>query len=185
MTKRMTRIESRIHMLVGNLTLVGAFVAAGYGLMEFNASAPGPSGARANNVPPGSGVVVHSELIQLWLPETLLVLARDAFPRPVAETTEELKSALGRGGQENLWYAMTIRGHQANHGASDISFIRFPCRESEHLRELNEVLATVSRSSLDPTSQDDPAAIVRIIPEGMSQQEWMSQYIDQHSPVVE
>ena len=95
-------------------------------------------------------MIVRSEVIHLWLPEVLVDPARREFPALVARTHQELKKALERRGQEDLSYAITVRGHQANHGAADISFIRYPYREPENLQELIDVLAKHSRRELLP-----------------------------------
>ncbi len=159
--------------LAGNLMVVVVFVEMAIGLTQFDALAPRPSGAREFSDPPGSGVIVRSEVIHLWLPEILVDPARHDLPAPVALTHQELKKALERRGQENLWYAITVRAHQANHGAADISFIRYPYREPENLQELRDVLATVAGSPTRHSSAEYPAAIVHIMPAGMSKREWL------------
>jgi hypothetical protein len=159
--------------LVGNVMIVVLFLTTAIGLTQFDALAPRPSGALEFSDPPGSGVIVRSEVIHMWLPEILADPARQEFPALVARTHQELKKMLERGGQENLWYAITVRGHQANHGASDISFIRYPYREPENLQELMDVLATVAGRPPRHPSADYSAAVVQIMPEGMSQREWL------------
>ena len=159
--------------LVGDLMIVIVFMATAIGLTHFNAVTPRPSVAPEFSDPPGSGLIVRSEVIHLWLPETLVDPARHDFPALIARTHQELKKALERRGQENLWYAITVRGHQVNHGAADISFIRYPYRKPENLQELMDVLATVAGSPPRHPSADYSAAIVHIVPVGMSQREWL------------
>jgi hypothetical protein len=159
--------------LVGNVMIVVLFLTTAIGLTQFDALAPRPSGALEFSDPPGSGVIVRSEVIHMWLPEILADPAGQEFPALVARTHQELKKVLEREGQERLWYAITVRGHQANLGASDISFIRRPYREPEHFQELMDVLATVAGSPPCHPSADYSAAIVHIIPEGMSRREWL------------
>jgi hypothetical protein len=177
MPKPITMIDlplgSLFSRLVGNLTIVVVFVTTAIGLTQFDAFAPRPSGALEFSDPPGSGVIVRSEVIHLWLPEILVDPTRHEFPVLVARTHQELKKALERGGQENLWYAITVRGHQANHGAADISLIRYPYREPENFQELIDVLATVAGSPHCRSSADYSAAIVHIMPAGMSRREWL------------
>ncbi len=159
--------------LVGNVMIVVVFLTTAIGLTQLDALAPRPSGALEFSDPPGSGVIVRSEVIHMWLPEILADPARQEFPALVARTHQELKKMLERGGQENLWYAITVRGHQANLGAADISFIRRPYREPENFQELMDVLAAVAGSPPCHPSADYSAAIVHIIPAGMSRQEWL------------
>ena len=159
--------------LVGNVMIVVVFLTTAIGLTQFDALAPRPSGALEFSDPPGSGVIVRSEVIHMWLPEILADPARQEFPALVARTHQELKKMLERGGQENLWYAISVRGHQANLGAADISFIRRPYCEPENFQELMDVLATVAGNPPCYPSADYSAAIVHIIPAGMSRREWL------------
>jgi hypothetical protein len=177
MPKRITMIDLPLGVLlsriVGNLIIVVVLVTTAFGLAQFDALAPRPSGALEFSDPPGSGVIVRSEVIHLWLPEILVDPARHEFSALVARTHQELKKAFERRGRENFWYAITIRGHQANHGAADISFIRYPYREPENLQELMDVLAAVAGRPPRHPSADYSAAIVHIMPAGMSQREWL------------
>jgi hypothetical protein len=159
--------------LVGNVMIVVVFLTTAIGLTQLDALAPRPSGALEFSDPPGSGVIVRSEVIHMWLPEILADPARQEFPALVARTHQELKKMLERGGQENLWYAITVRGHQANLGAADISFIRRPYCEPENFQELMDVLATVAGNPPCYPSADYSAAIVHVIPAGMSRREWL------------
>ena len=132
--------------LAGNLMIVVVFVTTAIGLTQFDAVVPRPSAAPEFSDPPGSGLIVRSEVIRLWVPETLVDPARHEFPALVARTHQELKKVLERRGQENLWYAITVRAHLANHRAEDSSFIRYPYRQPEYLPELMDVLTTVAGS---------------------------------------
>jgi hypothetical protein len=160
--------------LVGNLMIVVMVVATAIGLTQFGALAPRPSGAVEFSAPPGSGVIVRSEVAHLWVPEILVDSALHELPALSAQTHQELKKALERRGQENLWYAITLRGHQVNHGATDISFIRYPYREPENLQELMDVLAAAAGNPPRHPSADYSAAIVHIMPAGMSEREWLA-----------
>jgi hypothetical protein len=160
--------------LAGNLMIVVLLVTTAIGLTRFGAVVPRPSGAPEFSDPSGSGVIVRSEVIHLWLPETLVDPTRREFPALVARTHQELKKTLELRGQENLWYAITVRGHQVNHGVLDISFIRYPYREPDKLQELMDVLAAVAGSPPRHPSADYSSAIVHIIPAGMSQREWLT-----------
>ena len=150
MPERVTTIDfplgALFRRLAGNLMIVVVFVTAAIGLTQFDAVAPRPSAAPEFSDPPGSGLIVRSEVIRLWVPETLVDPARHEFPALVARTHQELKKVLERRGQENLWYAITVRAHQANHRAEDISFIRYPYRQPENLPELMDVLTAVAGS---------------------------------------
>jgi hypothetical protein len=177
MPKRIGTVDFRLgalfSRLAGNLMIVVVFAPIAIGLAHSNAVVPQPGAAPELSDAPGSGVIVRSEVIHLWLPETLADLARSESPALGARTHQELKKALEQRGQQNLWYAITVRGHQVNHGASDISFIRYPYRQPEYLQELMDVLAIVAGSAPRLPSADYSAAIVHIMPAGMSRREWL------------
>jgi hypothetical protein len=159
--------------LAGNLMIVVVFVTAAIGLTQFGAVAPRLSAAPEFSDPPGSGLIVCSDVICLWVPETLVDPVGHELPANVARTHQELKTLLERRGQENLWYAITVRAHQVNHRTEDISYIRYPYRQPEYLPELIDVLTAVSGSPPGRPSADYSSAIVHIVPGGMSEREWL------------
>jgi hypothetical protein len=159
--------------LIGNLMIVVVFVTTAIGLMHFNAVIPQSGAEQELNGPPGAGVIVRSQVIHLWLPEILVDPTRTECPALVGQTHQELKKALECREQQNLWYAITVRGYQVNHLAGDISFIRYPYREPEHFQELTDVLATAAGSPPRHPSADYSAAVVNIMPAGLSRREWL------------
>jgi hypothetical protein len=177
MPKRITTIDFPLgalwRRLVANSMVVIVFVATAFGLMRWSAVVPQPSAPPEFSDTPGSGLIVRSEVVHLWLPETLADLARTETRAIEARTHQELKKALERRGLEKLWYAITVRGHQVNHERSDISFIRYPYRQPESLQELLDILAIVVGSPPREPSADYSAAKVSIIPAGMSRREWL------------
>jgi len=56
--------------------------------------------------------------------------------------------------QDDLWYALSIRGHQANGGFADITFIRRPYTDSECFPELLNVLAMAAGNPPDYPTVD-------------------------------
>jgi hypothetical protein len=176
MPKRITTVDFSVgalfRWLVGNLIVV-VFVATAIGLMHFNAVVPQPGAAPEFNDPPSSGVIVRSEVIHVWLPETLVDPAQHDFQALVARTHQEPKKALERRGQENLWYAITFRAYLANGRSDYMSFIRHPYRQLNHLQELTDIVATVAGIPPRNPSADYSAAVVHIMPARMSQREWL------------
>ena len=73
-------LDALFRRLVGNLMIVVVFVTTAIGLTQFDAVVPQPSAAPEFSDPPGSGVIVRSEVIHLWLPETLVDPARQRVP---------------------------------------------------------------------------------------------------------
>jgi hypothetical protein len=175
MPERVTTIAPPLNALfrrlAGELMIVVMVVTAAIGLTQLSAVTLRPGAAPEFSDPPGSGLIVGSEVIRLWLPETLVAPAGHKFPALVAQTHQELKAVLQRRGQENLWYAITVRTHLADQRVEDISFIRYPYRQPECLPELVDVLDAVAGSPPHRPSADHAAAIVRIVPAEMSQRE--------------
>jgi hypothetical protein len=131
--------------------MVVAIVGMGIGSSRLQFPATWPSGGLESAECGGSGLIVEHEILHVWLPSIFIANAANQCPYSVASTHQELRSFLERRGQENLWYAVTIRGHQANGGMADITYIRYPYRESADFREFCEVLA---RAAGDPTPHD-------------------------------
>ena len=177
MPERVTKIDfprgALIRRLAGKLMILFMFVTAAIGLTQFGAMAPQSIAAPESSDPPGSGLIVCSEVIRLWVPESLVDPARHELPALAAQTHQELKKVLGRRGMENLRYAITVRTHQANHRTEDISYIRNPYRQPEYFPELMDVLTAVAESPSRDPSADHSAAIVHIVPAGMSEREWL------------
>jgi hypothetical protein len=100
----------------------------------------GPGRARDSALQSGSGVIIGSEATAVWLPESLIELARERRDSLRALTYEELRTALQRRGQQDLWYVLTLRVHQADQGVTEISYIRRPYRDIDDFGELVEIL---------------------------------------------
>ena len=130
--------------------MVVTIVVIGIGLSRLQFPATWPSGGLESTERGGSGLIVEHETLHVWLPPIFIALAATSA-NSVAPTHQELRSFLERRGQQNLWYAVTIRGHQVNGGMADITFIRYPYREAENFWEFREILA---RAAGDSTSQD-------------------------------
>jgi hypothetical protein len=124
--------------------MVFLLVAPVIGFTWLDSRASRPSQVLEPDDKPGSGVTVRAEVLQLWLPETLIELAGHRPESLVPQTHHELQSSLERRRQEKLWYALTTRGYQVNGGIADITFIRHPYWAPQHFQEFLDVLATVA-----------------------------------------
>jgi hypothetical protein len=114
---------------------------------------------------PGAGIAVRSEPIHLWLPRTLTELAQRQSQSRVVRTHEELRRFLELEGREDLWYALTARGHQVNGQFVDITVIRRPYDDAPHFPELLAILATVAGDPPRHPDADFSRASVHIIAE--------------------
>jgi hypothetical protein len=101
---------------------------------------------------PGSGIIVRSEVLRLWLPQTLIELAkRQTLPSRI-RTHEELQRTLECLCQRDVWYALTARAHKVNGERVDLTTIRWPYRDSRYFPELLDVLALAAgEPPSDPT----------------------------------
>src|SRR5262249_26290984 len=93
--------------------------------------------------PPGSGIVLRTEVSHICIPQAFHERARhkEAGP-PVDRTPEELQTYLRRNGWRAAWYALTYGGHQVNGGFGEITQIRRLNEAADHCDELQTVMAT-------------------------------------------
>jgi hypothetical protein len=127
-------------------------------------------GPEADNQPDG-GIVVRSELRQIWLPVTLTELAEQQSRAPVVRDHAGLKRLLEVRDQRDLWYALTARAHQVNGGFADITVIRRPYHDPEYFPELLAVLATAAGDPPRDSDTDFSTASIHIIAEELARRE--------------
>lgn len=113
----------------------------------------------------GGGIIDRSGVLRLWLPQTLIELARRQSQFPVVQTHQELQRFLELEGGKKLWFAMTVRGHQVNGKTVDITFIRWPHEDPRLFPELLHVLATTAGNPPRHSNLDFSKASVHIIAE--------------------
>ena len=130
-----------------------------------------PSRLPESDDKPGSGVTVRAEVLHLWMPETLIDLAGHQPLSSVVQTHDELPTSLERRGKEKLWYALTTRGHQVNGGIADITIIRHPYRDPQHVQEFLDVLATVAGNPPSYPTKHYSGAEVHVLPVEVSERE--------------
>jgi hypothetical protein len=92
----------------------------------------------------GGGVIVRSEVLDLWLPDTLTTLAQRRSQSGIIRSHEELQQFLELEDRKDVWYALTVRGHQVDGGFSDVTVIRWPYDDRCHFPRLQAILATVA-----------------------------------------
>ncbi len=120
---------------------------------------------------PGSGIDIRVEVVDIWLPVTLIDLARKPSASCVPQSHQELRTLLERSGQQNLWFALSTRHYQINGGVAVITYIRRPCFEPENFRELLNVLAIEAGNPLLDLSLFDSGCSVHILPKEMEERE--------------
>lgn len=119
----------------------------------------------------GGGIMVRSQVLHIWLPEPLADPSACEVRPDAVPSDRELRGILERRGYQDLFYAISYRIYQANADTADVSFIRFPYREPESLREFLAILAwRVGRPDRDWDGVF-AGATVHILPAKVSRQE--------------
>jgi hypothetical protein len=128
----------------------------------------GPPGeAPAPQGPPGSGIVLRTEVTAIWMPRALRALARHQAGPPADSSPEELQTYLARNGWGVAWYALTYRGHQVNGESGEITQIRRLSEAADHLGELQAVMAKAAGRSPRFEGGDPSHARVEVIPDAL------------------
>jgi hypothetical protein len=124
------------------LGLIGA-LAIGSNWLNVCAGQPNRSGDVAVDDTPGAGIIVDTEVVRLWLPESVIDLAAQKSEFTRARVHQELCTGLECQEENHLWYALTIRCYQTDGRAVEITSIRRPCvMDAPSFTEFLDVLAT-------------------------------------------
>jgi hypothetical protein len=113
----------------------------------------------------GAGIIVRSELVLVWLPETRTGLVQRLSRSRALQSHEELRRALEREENRDLWYALTTRTEQVDGEFADLTVIRRPYDDALHFVEFLDVLATVGGNPPRRPDADFSKANVRLIAE--------------------
>jgi hypothetical protein len=138
-------------------------VAAAIALARLNSGVISPSRAVEAADQPGSGVAVRTNVEHIWLPKTLLDMARHQPISTVAEGYKDMGPLPKPPGREKLWYALGTRIHQKNGRDDHITYIRHPYGEPERFPEFLKVLATASGGSPSGSTSSFSEAEVHIL----------------------
>jgi hypothetical protein len=120
---------------------------------------------------PGAGIIVHSELLRLWLPQELTDLSKRQPQSLVVRTHEEMQRLLETPDRRRLWYALTFRVRQLNGKVVDLTFIRRPHDDPRHFPEFLDILATAAGNPPRGPDADYSKASVSIIAQESSERE--------------
>jgi hypothetical protein len=138
-------LTTRILAALGSNLFMGFVIAAGAtGLVQFafDVTRPEPvldSAQGLEDVAEG-----RFEVQRIWLPKTLVELARSPSRHEVTRTHGEFQRFLERRHEERLWYAYATRVYQRNGKFSDCAYIRQPYRDEFLFSELCGFLAGVA-----------------------------------------
>jgi hypothetical protein len=125
------------------------------------------AGAPDADTPPGSGIVVHTEITAVWLPRALVDQARGGSGLPVVRSPDELRTCLERNGWPDPWYALTSRGYQVNGQCSEWTQIRWLTQAADYPDELQAVMATAAGRPRRCEETDFTYARIEVIPDSL------------------
>jgi hypothetical protein len=145
-------------ILMGTL-IVGAWVA----LSRLAPDTNHPAHEQEPSVDVEARRVIRSEVRHIWLPETLIELKQRGSPPRFPETHAELCRVLKLEKLESVWYALTMRGHHAGGGFSDVTVVRRPYDESLYFAELLGVVATAAGDLPNDPESDFSTATIQVI----------------------
>jgi hypothetical protein len=128
---------------------------------------------------PGSGIIIRSEIVGLWLPALMSDLLERGASSASFESHEALKQFLAACGRTELWYSTTVRSHRADGGTFDCSFVRVPYLEPDSFPEFLSILETSLPENAEVGTEVEPDSqiLVRTIPpmlERLDRQEVMA-----------
>ncbi len=113
-------------------------------------------------------LIERIEVRRVWLPGTLIALARHQSRSPMIRDHRELQQFLEFQNLEHLSYAITIRMYTDKGKFAECTCIRYPYEQSCHLGELMNVLATAAGNRpprFELFDWDWSNAFVRVVPE--------------------
>jgi hypothetical protein len=125
------------------------------------------AGAPDPDSPAGSGIVVHTEIVAVWLPRALLDQARERCGLPVVRSPDELRTCLEQDGWPDPWYALTCRHYQVNGQCSEMTQIRWLIQTADHLDEFQAVMATAARRPPRFEGSDISHPRIEVIPDAL------------------
>jgi hypothetical protein len=124
-----------------------------------------PAETPAAEEPPGSGIILRTEVITIWVPRALREMARQWAGPLVDYPPEHVQIYLARNGWRVGWYALTCRGYQVNGQSGEITHIRWLSEAADHPDELQAVMATAAGRPSRFQGSGFSHARVEIIPE--------------------
>jgi hypothetical protein len=178
MTKRIIAPRSRLWQLLqdlGTLFAFGAVVAAAGMILPYHdAHTPRTGSQRRGDDRPDGDIAVMSQVLDIWLPEPLVDLAKREFQPCGLNRDEGLEKVLDRKEYQDLFHAFTVRGFQSNSDAVIVTYVRYPYHVSEHYQELVDLLATAAGSPPRYAGMDYSGTTIHIVPAGTSRQDLLA-----------
>jgi hypothetical protein len=154
----------RLAIWGGNVFLLGLVATAAVGLTVLGGHVSRQPHSIESAEPGGAGIIIRLELLDFWLPPLLSELAQRQFESQPIRSHEDVRRFLKLHRQQDSWYAVTTRGHQANGDFADLTIIRRPFDDRAHFPELMDILAVAARDGRIDRAGDSAAATVHVMP---------------------
>jgi hypothetical protein len=180
------RFANGISTISGTLLMVVVMGAGSMALTFFASYLARQDQLAGSDNEPGSGIMIRSEVIHIYLPRTLIELAKGQTPQPI-RTHEDLRRRLEIARHRDLWYALTARALQVNGEFVELTFIRRPYADPDHFPEFLEILAAALGGPPN-LWRNLSSATVHVLPDGLSKRdprEVISELIGQPQPPAE
>jgi hypothetical protein len=171
----------------GSLSLFSLVAAASLGLIGLSANLPRPYPETDSASGVGAGIIIRSELRDLWIPERLVELARRPSLSRLVRTHAEWRRFLEVEGLTDLWYAITARAYQAGGDSLDLTSIQWIHDDAPHFEEFRAILAVVSGREPPDSDPVFSNATVHVLDEELSRRdprELMQDLLRRRSPRV-
>lgn len=162
------QLRRRFVSICGNTTVMVFVIAAGLvGLFQVS----GQNQDLLDADQGGTGIIVHSEMLRVYVPPALVELAKLQARSGEIRAHEDLRRFLDARNQPNLWYVITMRARQAHGNLVDLPFFRQPYDASDLFLELLEVLAAAAEHGLGEPTDLLSNQLVHIMPLELARRE--------------
>jgi hypothetical protein len=151
---------------VNSLSTLGALSIVIAPILCMNWSGPAAEEPAATE-PPGSGIILRTEVTTIWVPRALVDRARHQSGFTADRVPLELHRYLIENGWSSAWYALTYRAHLVNGGSAEITQIRRLSDVGDHFDEFQAVMATAAARPSRSERADFSHAAVEVIPEAL------------------
>jgi hypothetical protein len=94
--------------------------------------------------PPGSEVIIRTEVTAIWVPQALRDLARRQADPPADRSPEKVRTYLAGSGWREPWYAVTSQVYQRHGRSGETTHIRWLTEIADRPDELQAVMATAA-----------------------------------------
>ncbi len=139
--------------------VIGIVCTVGLVCSSFQAGTPGPED------PPGSGIVVQTEVTALWIPRALRDVAQGEAGAPILPCPQALQTEPERRSLTDAWYAVSYRSYQVNGDCAEITQVRRISEACSHVEEFQNVMAMAAGNPPYYEGRELSPVKVEIIPD--------------------